>query len=108
VSEQAMPIFRGWKEISQALEVDEDTAVSYAARAYDPLPVRYDHARRVWIYQAALGAWVHRQDLPYHAFHVLDAAGKLPGQIKGPVAVPAVTRTKVAKRRRAATERLAR
>jgi hypothetical protein len=89
------PVYDGWKAIAEALRVIEKTARAYAARAYDPLPVRVDHARRYWIYQDALHSWVNRQDLPYHAHTLLEVVGALPSQ--QPAAEP-TTLTKVAAR----------
>ena len=100
--------WRGWKEIAARLDVDEDTAFSYSVRAYDPLPVRYDHAGRSYIEKIYADAWEHRQDLPAHAFHVLKAQGMLPSQRKdGDADTSRPGRTKPAeaarRRKRAAT-----
>jgi hypothetical protein len=46
-----------WKCIATALGVGEGTALRYAKRAHDPLPVEYNHKRRVVITIADLDAW---------------------------------------------------
>ena len=66
--------------MADVLNVDEKTVARYAARAYDPLPVRVDHAGRQYIYQAALASWVNRQDLPFGAYSELQRRKRLPGQ----------------------------
>lgn len=73
-------IYRGWKDICAPLEVSEDAAQGYAARAFDPLPVFYDHGERPCCRADAMRAWVDRQSLFFHSFHALREAGKLPSQ----------------------------
>lgn len=95
----------GWKEIAAALDVSEDTAVSYSRRPYDPLPVRADFAERVYISKRALASWVNRHDLPAWAWAELDRVKRLPKHMlekerKHP-GVRQAARAKVAKRVRA-------
>ncbi|MGK3995114.1 hypothetical protein [Sorangium sp. So ce1024] len=93
-----VPIYRGWDAISQALDVSVDTAMAYAARGFDPLPIQYDHAGRPVIPVSALEDWEERNSLPFHAYHHLKQAGKLPAQIAQEIERKAAQRTKVARR----------
>lgn len=73
-------LYRGWADIAAPLEVSEDSVQRYAARAFDPLPVYYDHAERPCCRADAMRDWVSRQALFYASFHALREAGKLPSQ----------------------------
>ncbi len=98
--------FTGWKAIGHALGVTDDTAQTYAKRNVDPLPVRYDHARRPYVLASATQDWIDRQDLPHGAYHALKARGALPEQQQrapreeagGPGIVDLRTRPKVRRR----------
>ena len=74
---------QGWKEIAAALDVSKTTAQSYAARNVDPLPVFYDHARRLCLRRDAAQAWIDRNALHFAAYHALRRAGALPEQAAG-------------------------
>jgi hypothetical protein len=56
-------VYRGWKEIASALDVN-DWRMAYRAsrRRIDPLRVRYDAFDRPWIYHSWLEAWVVDND----------------------------------------------
>lgn len=79
---RAVTLYQGWEDISAALDVSDTTAMEYAGRPVDPLPVWYDHASRPCIGLRALQAWVARQAHFFRTYHALKRAGKLPGQIR--------------------------
>lgn len=57
-------VLKGWKDIARALgsDVSVKMARSAAARAVDPLRVRYDAWNRPWIYRGRLDAWLADND----------------------------------------------
>lgn len=73
----------GWQDIAAALEVSDTTAMAYANREIDPLPVWYGHdVSRPRIGLGALRAWVKRQAHFFRTYHALKRAGQLPGQVR--------------------------
>lgn len=93
-----MRVYKGWKSISLALDVDEDTAFRYASRSFDPLPVYYDHQSRACSPVDALESWEMRQALPFHAYHELKHVGRLPAQIAKCEVRKTARTTKIARR----------
>lgn len=94
------PILRGWKDISGACEVSEDTVQRASKRNRDPLPVDYDAFCRPWIYRAALAAWLRRNNMAAPVYHALIKAGLHPSQETKVVPPPANT-TPIVRRRAA-------
>ncbi len=65
---QPLERYAGWRVICAALGgVDRETALAWARRSKDRLPVQGLDSRRPWIYASALRDWVHRGDLPFQA-----------------------------------------
>lgn len=91
-------VYKGWEAISEALDVDEDTALKYASRSFDPLYIYYDHQGRACSPVDALESWEMRQALPFRAYHELRRIGRLPSQIVTREDRKATRRTKVARR----------
>lgn len=58
-------VLEGWKAICGALGIaSRDTAMQYARRSRDPLPVRRSYAGTPWIFKVVLEAWLASQHTP--------------------------------------------
>src|SRR5919199_1684685 len=79
----------GWKEIAAAVGKVERTAMDYAKRNVDPLPV-WKGPEGVWAYKSAIRDWVARNKfVPYQQVQTREADPRARPRARG--ASPAAT-----------------